>query len=52
MERFVISMRPFLLALFAGLDKFIDVGIKTLPIESISEFGIGGISSAVTVFVV
>ena len=51
-ERFVVLMRLSLLALFAGLDKLIDVGIKTLPTESISYFGIGGVSSAVTGFVV
>ena len=51
MEGFVISMRLSLLALFAGLDELIDLGIKTLPIELISDFDIGGVSSAVTRFV-
>ena len=50
-EGFIVLMRLSLLALFAGLDELIDVGIKTPPIESISDFVIGGVSSAVTRFV-
>ena len=52
MERFVVSMRLPLLALFAGLDELINVGIKAFPIESISDFEVGGVSSAMTGFVV
>ena len=44
-------MRLSLSALFAGLEELIDIGIKALPIELISDFGIGGISSAMTGFV-
>ena len=52
MKRFIVSMRLPLLALFAGLDELIDIGLKTFPIESIFDFGVGGVSSAVTGFVV